>query len=240
RAFMRDARILLLDEPTSALDAQAEYDLFERLKSLTRGRTAVYISHRFSTVRRADRILFLEHGRLVEQGTHQQLMRLDGRYARLRLAEIEAGDHRLHVVLFRDDVAADRRREAGGRTRLLRQPVDRPLRRGARGHGGRGDVQADPGAGQVERRPQVPRVVPGRDQHPAVGGEDGGPRHLALAGHLRHVNGVGAGEDVGRDAVLDLGDQHLGTGEAEANGQAGVRLLEPMADPGEGAGQRRG
>src|SRR2546423_10950371 len=84
RAFMReDAMILLLDEPTSALDAQAEYDLFERLRSLTHGRTAVYISHRFSTVRRADRIVFLEHGRLVDEGTHAELMTPNVRYTRL-------------------------------------------------------------------------------------------------------------------------------------------------------------
>ncbi|AHH97062.1 ABC transporter ATP-binding protein [Kutzneria albida] len=83
RAFMRDAPLLVLDEPTSALDAQAEYDLFARLRRLSHGRTTLYISHRFSTVRQADRILFLQGGELVESGTHAELMRVDGQYAHL-------------------------------------------------------------------------------------------------------------------------------------------------------------
>jgi ATP-binding cassette subfamily B protein len=92
RAFMRDAQVLILDEPTAALDAQAEHDLFARIKSLTRGKMALYISHRFSTVRMADRILFLENGRLVEQGTHEELMSLGGRYA--ELFDLQAASYR--------------------------------------------------------------------------------------------------------------------------------------------------
>jgi ATP-binding cassette subfamily B protein len=83
RAFMREAPILVLDEPTSALDAHAENELFSRLRELAAGRTTLYISHRFSTVRQAEKILLLAHGKLAEQGTHEELMDLGGDYADL-------------------------------------------------------------------------------------------------------------------------------------------------------------
>ncbi|HEX4575255.1 MAG TPA: ABC transporter ATP-binding protein, partial [Gemmatimonadales bacterium] len=83
RAYMRDAQVLILDEPTAALDARAEYEAFLRFAELTRGRMAVIISHRFSTVRMADRILVLRGGELIDQGTHDELVAKGGLYAEL-------------------------------------------------------------------------------------------------------------------------------------------------------------
>jgi ATP-binding cassette, subfamily B, bacterial len=83
RAYMRDAQLVVLDEPTSALDARAEHEVFQRFSRLIEGKMAVLISHRFSTVRVADRILFLENGTLLEYGSHESLLALNGKYAEL-------------------------------------------------------------------------------------------------------------------------------------------------------------
>jgi ATP-binding cassette subfamily B protein len=80
---MKDAQLLILDEPTAALDARAEYEVFQRFAELTKDKTAVIISHRFSTVRMADRILVLDRGELLEEGSHEQLLDMQGRYAEL-------------------------------------------------------------------------------------------------------------------------------------------------------------
>lgn len=92
RAYMRDAQVMILDEPTAALDARSEFEVFQRFKELSHGKTAVLISHRFSSVRMADRILVLAEGRLEASGTHEQLLAQGGRYA--ELFELQAAGYR--------------------------------------------------------------------------------------------------------------------------------------------------
>jgi ATP-binding cassette subfamily B protein len=89
---MRDAQLLILDEPTAALDARAEFEVFQRFKDLSAGKTAVLISHRFSSVRMADRILVMNEGRFEALGTHGELMTQRGRYA--ELFELQAAGYR--------------------------------------------------------------------------------------------------------------------------------------------------
>ncbi|HUI84712.1 MAG TPA: ABC transporter ATP-binding protein [Candidatus Binatia bacterium] len=92
RAYLRDAQLLILDEPTAALDARSEYEVFERFAELTGGKMALFISHRFSTVRMADRIVVLADGRITEDGSHEQLMALGGQYA--GMFELQAASYR--------------------------------------------------------------------------------------------------------------------------------------------------
>jgi len=92
RAYLRDAQILVLDEPTAALDARSEYEVFERFAELTAGKTALLISHRFSTVRMADRIVVLADGRVAEHGSHKDLLRRGGEYA--EMFELQASSYR--------------------------------------------------------------------------------------------------------------------------------------------------
>jgi ATP-binding cassette subfamily B protein len=92
RAYLRDAQLLILDEPTAALDARSEFEVFQRFAELTEGKMALLISHRFSTVRMADRIVVLEAGRLVEEGDHEELLALGGRYA--AMFEMQAARYR--------------------------------------------------------------------------------------------------------------------------------------------------
>jgi ATP-binding cassette subfamily B protein len=92
RAYLRDAQLLILDEPTAALDARSEFEVFHRFAELTAGKMALFISHRFSTVRSADRILVLENGKIAEEGTHDELSRRGGRYA--EMFEMQASSYR--------------------------------------------------------------------------------------------------------------------------------------------------
>ena len=92
RAYLRESQVLILDEPTAALDARAEFEVFERFNELTVGKMALFISHRFSTVRMAERIIVLENGSIAEEGSHDRLMSKHGIYS--EMFELQAASYR--------------------------------------------------------------------------------------------------------------------------------------------------
>lgn len=92
RAFLRDSQVIVLDEPTSAMDPKAEYEVFNKFRELIQDQAAVLITHRLSTVKMADHIYVMEQGKIVEHGTHDELMGLDKTYA--RLFELQAQNYR--------------------------------------------------------------------------------------------------------------------------------------------------
>ena len=118
RAVLRDAQILLLDEPTSAMDSWAETDWVNRFRDLARGRTAVIISHRLTTAMKADMIHVMEHGRIVESGSHLELLKAGGRYAEAWRAQMEA-----HPSHQGRDEGTRRRRDVGA---TIRRTMNHP------------------------------------------------------------------------------------------------------------------
>src|SRR5438270_636301 len=205
RAFMRDARILLLDEPTSALDAQAEYDLFERLRSLTRGRTAVYISHRFSTVRRPDRrrawrpeaaLSLLAMGPRVYggRGIAPLVLALRRRARAFQLAD-RIADRRCSAHRCGGDMADPRRRSP--RPAADRRTCDRPHR----GGGPRRSQRFVPRSGSGRRgRPGRRRLCGGSDHRRSPSASS--PRDRCRAGL---AGGYRSGVRTARAATASIG-----------------------------------
>ena len=167
RAFFRDAPFIILDEPTAALDARAEHELFESIRTLCRGRSVLLISHRFSSVRSADRIYVLDGGQGIEVGSHDELMDLGGRYAELFTLQASATWPRSPPEAAAR--AGTRRSRGRGSSGAARPP---PRTRAARRNGGGGQWPGSAGSSRPRRaRPRGRRTArPGGRRGPGPGG----------------------------------------------------------------------